>query len=74
MSIVVPDQVAASLRLLLESLTSTDNTARSTAEAALNNEWLAQQPEILLLGLTHHACSSESPAVSKKKLLSFIFQ
>ncbi|PPJ57756.1 hypothetical protein CBER1_00214 [Cercospora berteroae] len=48
---VLPAEVHSALAQLLQGLQSTDNTARSAAEEQLNNEWVQQRPDLLLMGL-----------------------
>ncbi|KAJ6261803.1 Importin-5 [Drechslerella dactyloides] len=49
------------LEPLLHALISTDNAARSRAEEVLANEWVAQRPEMLMLGLADTIRTSDDP-------------
>lgn len=40
------------LQKLLTALTAANNEVRSAAEAALNNDWLGKNPDVLMIGLT----------------------
>ena len=53
----LPDQV-------LQALQSTDNTARSQAEKTLNDDWLNQRPDMLLMGLAEQMQGSQDEGVS----------
>ena len=57
-SSLVPPDVVSQLNQVLLDLVSNDNNLRSSAEQQLNEQWIAQQPELLLLslaqlGITH---------------------
>jgi predicted nucleic acid-binding Zn ribbon protein len=54
----------AQLRQLLDHLVSADNMQRSQAEQQLNQFWMAEQPDALLLGLTHLARHDSAADVS----------
>ncbi|KAI8975382.1 armadillo-type protein [Mycotypha africana] len=47
----VPPEVLQQLTPVLTSLLSVDNNERGAAEAHLNEHWIVQQPDLLLLGL-----------------------
>ncbi|KAI9303801.1 armadillo-type protein [Cunninghamella echinulata] len=49
----VPPEVLQQLSIVLTNLLSVDNNQRSEAENQLNDQWVAQQPDLLLLGLSH---------------------
>jgi len=49
---VLPAEVHTALANLLQGLQSPDNVTRTTAEQQLNDEWVAQRPEVLLMGLS----------------------
>ncbi|CAG8558443.1 24474_t:CDS:10, partial [Racocetra persica] len=53
-----PD-IASQLNQLLSHLTSNDNDLRSNAEKQLNDHWIAQQPDLLLLSLIQLGRSHE---------------
>lgn len=48
---VIPPGAQADLAQMLEALQSSDNNVRSQAEEHLTNNWQANKPEILLMGL-----------------------
>jgi hypothetical protein len=48
----LPEQVHAALTNLLRGLQSPDNVERTAAEEQLNQEWFAQRPDVLLMGLS----------------------
>ncbi|CAG8482986.1 1549_t:CDS:10, partial [Ambispora gerdemannii] len=61
----IPTEIISQLNQVLSNLASNDNTLRSTAEQQLNEQWIAQQPDLLLLSLaqlgrTHEATHSRS--------------
>jgi hypothetical protein len=49
---VLPAEVHTALAGLLQGLQSPDNVQRTNAEQQLNEEWVAQRPEVLLMGLS----------------------
>jgi len=49
---VLPAEVHTALATLLQGLQSPDNIQRTAAEQQLNDEWVAQRPEVLLMGLS----------------------
>lgn len=49
---VLPAEVHTALATLLQGLQSPDNIQRTAAEQQLNEEWVAQRPEVLLMGLS----------------------
>ncbi|ORZ24178.1 armadillo-type protein, partial [Absidia repens] len=48
----VSNEVLQQLTPVLTNLLSVDNNQRSEAETLLNDQWVAQQPDLLLLGLS----------------------
>ena len=48
---LLPADVRTSLQELLHALSSTDNTLRGTAEEQLQQQWVVQRPDVLLMGL-----------------------
>ena len=56
----VGNEVHNALGPLLTALASSDNFVRSQAEEQLNNDWVAQRPEVLLMGLVEQIADSES--------------
>ena len=57
---VVGIEVHNALGPLLSALSSSDNAIRSQAEDQLNNDWVAQRPEVLLMGLVEQMQESEN--------------
>jgi|TARA_R110002003_G_scaffold115_4_gene9966 hypothetical protein len=49
---VLPAEVHTALAGMLQGLQSADNVQRTNAEQQLNEEWVAQRPEVLLMGLS----------------------
>ena len=49
---VLPADVHTALAGLLRGLQAADNVQRAAAEASLNEEWVAQRPDVLLMGLS----------------------
>lgn len=64
MSLVPPD-VHNALTQLLRALTTPDNNVRSQAEDQLNNDWVRNRPDVLLLALAEQLQGSEDAAVSR---------
>ncbi|KAK5125268.1 hypothetical protein LTR85_000944 [Meristemomyces frigidus] len=58
MSLLSPE-VHTALNQLLQGLQSTDNTIRTQAEERLNTEWVAQRPDMLLMGLAEQMQGSQ---------------
>lgn len=48
----LPDTIHTALSNVLSGLQSSDNVTRTAAEDQLNNEWFAQRPDVLLMGLS----------------------
>ncbi|CAE6486306.1 unnamed protein product [Rhizoctonia solani] len=59
MESAIPQQIRAELGQILSNLVLGDNEIRRSAEKVLNDKWLANQPEILLLALAEF--SRQSP-------------
>lgn len=55
--------VHVALTELLHGLLSSDNTQRSVAEERLTSDWLAVQPDVLLMGLVEHIQESGEASV-----------
>jgi importin-5 len=53
----------AKLGQLLEVLQSSDNNLRKQAEEHLHNEWISQQPGVLLIGLAEQMSAANSSDV-----------
>ncbi|KAK4187843.1 armadillo-type protein [Podospora australis] len=65
-------QVNAELGQLLQQLQSPDNNVRSQAEEVLQNQWVSQRPEWLLMGLAEQIASSTD--VSLRSFAAVIFR
>lgn len=63
MSSVLPAEVNAQLGQLLQQLQSPDNNVRSQAEEVLQNQWVSQRPEWLLMGLAEQIATSTDISV-----------
>ena len=63
---VLPPDVHNALGQLLQGLQSTDNSTRTSAEEQLNTEWVAQRPDMLLMGLAEQMQGSQDEGVSEK--------
>lgn len=61
---LLPQEVHTALTQLLGALSSPDNNARSQAEEQLNNDWWANRPDVLLMGLVEQMQGSEDQTVS----------
>lgn len=62
MSVLSAD-VHEALTQLLQGLQSPDNTLRTQAENTLNTEWVAQRPDVLLMGLVEQLGGSTDDGV-----------
>lgn len=63
MSVLAPE-VHTALATLLQGLQSPDNVQRTAAEQQLNDEWVAQRPEVLLMGLSEQIELAQDTSVS----------
>lgn len=54
------------LAQLLQGLNSSDNELRSKYEDSLANEWQAQKPDALLMGLVEHAHAAQDEKVRRR--------
>ncbi|KAG0747446.1 hypothetical protein G6F57_000579 [Rhizopus arrhizus] len=54
----VPTEVLIQLNHVFTSLSSPDNEQRTAAEAQLNEQWVAAQPDLLLLGLAQFVANN----------------
>lgn len=61
---LLPAEVHAALSQLLLGLSTPDNAVRSQAEEQLNNDWVQNRPEVLLMGLAEQIESSKDTIVS----------
>ncbi|KAL7272625.1 importin subunit beta-3 [Rhizina undulata] len=57
----LPHEAVIHLQQLLGGLASSDNTTRTQAEEVLNNDWITNQPEMLLSGLAEQIRGAEDP-------------
>lgn len=62
---IIPQEIHASLSQLISVLTSPDNTLRSQAETQLENDWVKNRPDILLMGLAEQIDGSQDIAVCR---------
>ena len=60
---MLPLEVQTTLTQLLQALSSGDNALRSQAEDQLNNDWTANRPDILLMGLVEQIQGAPDAAV-----------
>jgi hypothetical protein len=61
---VLPAEVHTALAALLQGLQSPDNVQRTNAEQQLNEEWVAQRPDVLLMGLSEQIELAQDTSVS----------
>lgn len=61
---LLPPEFHSALSHLLRALTTPDNTIRSQAEDQLNNDWIQNRPDVLLMGLVEQIHDSEDVGVS----------
>jgi len=61
---ILPAEVHSALDQVLQALQSTDNAVRSQAEKTLNDDWLNQRPDMLLMGLAEQMQGSQDEGVS----------
>jgi hypothetical protein len=66
---VLPAEVHTALAALLQGLQSADNVQRTNAEQQLNEEWVAQRPEVLLMGLSEQMELAQDTAVRTEMLV-----
>jgi hypothetical protein len=62
MSLLAPE-IHSALSQLLRALTTPDNAVRSQAEDQLNNDWVQNRPDILLMGLAEQLQGAEDAVV-----------
>ncbi len=62
-------ELQGALAQLLQGLNSSDNELRSRYEDSLANEWQAQKPDALLMGLVEQAHSSPDEKVGRTVVL-----
>ncbi|KAJ5551339.1 hypothetical protein N7535_000711 [Penicillium sp. DV-2018c] len=56
---LLPPEIHAALSQLLSALSTPDNTVRSQAEEQLNNDWVQNRPDVLLMGLAEQLGGAE---------------
>ncbi|KAJ5748212.1 uncharacterized protein N7511_009908 [Penicillium nucicola] len=56
---LLPAEVHTALSQLLRALSTPDNTVRSQAEDQLNNDWVQNRPDVLLMGLAEQLGGAE---------------
>ncbi|KAJ5764077.1 Importin subunit beta-3 [Penicillium manginii] len=56
---LLPPEVHTALSQLLRALSTPDNAVRSQAEDQLNNEWVQNKPDVLLMGLAEQIGGAE---------------
>ncbi|KAL2828730.1 armadillo-type protein [Aspergillus cavernicola] len=56
---LLPPEVHSALSQLLGALSTADNTVRSQAEEQLNNDWIQNRPDVLLMGLAEQLEGAE---------------
>ena len=61
---LLPPEVHTALSQLLRALITPDNTIRTQAEDQLNNDWIQNRPDVLLMGLVEQTHGSEDAGVS----------
>jgi hypothetical protein len=61
---LLPPEVHTALSQLLVALSTPDNTVRSQAEDQLNNDWVQNRPDVLLMGLAEQLGGAEDTIVS----------
>lgn len=63
-------ELQGALGQLLQGLSSSDNNLRSQYEESLNNDWQAQKPDALLMGLVEHAHAAQDEKVFQNHTVS----
>jgi len=66
-------ELQGALAQLLQGLNSPDNELRSRYEESLANEWQAQKPDALLMGLVEQAHSSPDEKVGQTVVLELAY-
>lgn len=56
------------LAQLLQALQSSDNTLRGQAEDQLNNDWHANRPDVMLMGLAEQIQVGQDDKVSDEQI------
>lgn len=61
---LLPPEIHTALSQLLRALSTPDNVVRSQAEDQLNNDWVQNRPDVLLMGLAEQLAGAEDTIVS----------
>lgn len=61
---LLPPEIHTALSQLLRALSTPDNVVRSQAEDQLNNDWVLNRPDVLLMGLAEQLGGAEDTIVS----------
>ncbi|KAL1952456.1 hypothetical protein VTO42DRAFT_5376 [Malbranchea cinnamomea] len=69
---VLPQEVHSALSQLLLALSSADNVVRSQAEEQLNNDWVLNRRDVLLMGLAEQLQGAED--VSTRSFAAVLFR
>lgn len=65
---LLPPEVHTQLSQLLSALSTPDNAIRSQAEEQLNNDWVQNKPDVLLMGLAEQIGGAGETIVSARFL------
>lgn len=60
---LLPPEVHSALSQLLRALSTPDNAVRTQAEEQLNNDWIQNRPDVLLMGLAEQIQGAEDVLV-----------
>lgn len=66
---LLPPEIHTALSQLLRALSTPDNVVRSQAEDQLNNDWVQNRPDVLLMGLAEQLAGAEDTIVSCTRTL-----
>lgn len=61
---MLPQEVHSALSQLLVALSAADNNVRSQAETQLNDDWVPNRRDVLLMGLAEQLQGAEDATVS----------
>jgi hypothetical protein len=65
---LLPPEIHTALSQLLSALGTPDNAVRSQAEDQLNNDWVQNRPDVLLMGLAEQLGGATDTIVSSTGL------
>lgn len=65
---LLPPEIHTALSQLLRALSTPDNAVRSQAEDQLNNDWVQNRPDVLLMGLAEQLGGADDTIVSYTRL------